>query len=104
MNEPSTATSSRDRRPRVGEFRRATLAPPPQLRATRCPARPLVNRALGYGRAARAISGDREEYRVRSHAEHTHAWTRVLPSDIVDGENAVAQRPSTLNNQPSTAA
>jgi hypothetical protein len=63
-----------------------------------------VGESRPLGRAAWAISGDREEYRVRSHAEHTHAWTRVLPSDIVDGENAVAQRPSTLNNQPSTAA
>ena len=54
-------------------------------------------------------TGDREEYRCRAVpiAEHTHDGedASLLQSDIVDGENAVAQRPQRpINNQPSTAA
>jgi hypothetical protein len=98
------SAEGRDSRASIAQLRPATLAPKAQLQCSEIPgARPLVRRAFGYGRIARAICGDREENRVRRYAPgRCRAGMRVLPSNTVDGGKAVARtphQPSTINHQ-----
>ena len=64
------------------------------------PFNPLL--AKGRRPAEAPIFGKRQRRGFMAKPSAAYA-SRVLPSNTVDGEDTVAERPSALNNQPSTA-